>query len=110
MYRLSTNSLPQSSPPELTYYRLYAHVLAQWNILDQRLSLPDQKYIAVPDRSTLADLSYFPFAMPWMFNFLGVDIKDWPNIESWSERTLSRPAIMKVLERAPIIAHEEAAV
>jgi glutathione S-transferase len=43
--------------------------------------------------------------MPWMFTFLGVDIKDWPNIDEWSKRMLERPAVKKVLEVAPTYGH-----
>ncbi|KAL4886430.1 glutathione S-transferase [Aspergillus karnatakaensis] len=88
-----------------TIEKLHSNCLRQWDILDKRLSLSGQDYIALPDRPTLADLSYFPFAMPWMFKFLGVDIKDWPHIESWSKKMLDRPAIKAVLETAPKIGH-----
>lgn len=74
--------------------------------MEKRLSQPGQNYVALQDRPTLADLSYFPFAMPWMFRFLGVDIKDWPQIEKWSERMLTRPAVKGVLDRAPTFGHE----
>ncbi|KAL3484362.1 O-methyltransferase-domain-containing protein [Aspergillus germanicus] len=88
-----------------TIEKLHSNCLRQWDILDKRLSLPGQHYVALPDRPTLADLSYFPFAMPWMFKFLTVDIHDWPHIEAWSERMLARPAIKAVLEMAPTIGH-----
>jgi glutathione S-transferase len=85
--------------------RLHANCLQQCNIINDRLGKPGQDYIALPDRPTLADLSYFPFAMPWMFAFLSVDIKDWPNIQAWSERMLNRPAVKTVLERGPTYGH-----
>ena len=85
--------------------RLHENTIKQWDILDQRLSLPGQHYIALKDRPTLADLSYFPFAMPWMFAFLGVDIKDWPAIESWSRRMLEREAVRQIMERAKRFGH-----
>ncbi|GMG45933.1 unnamed protein product [Aspergillus oryzae var. brunneus] len=88
-----------------TCNRLHANTLRQWDILEKRLKEPGQQYIALKDRPTLADLSYFPFAMPWMFTFLGVDIKDWPHIQRWSERMLSRPAVARVLQRAPTLGH-----
>jgi gliotoxin/aspirochlorine biosynthesis glutathione S-transferase len=72
----------------------------------QRLSNPDQNYIALKDRPTIADLCYFPFAMPWTFKFLGVDIKDWPHIQAWTERMTARPAISLVLERGPTYGHD----
>ncbi|KIA75384.1 hypothetical protein HK57_00103 [Aspergillus ustus] len=88
-----------------TIEKLHSNCLRQWDILDKRLSLPGHDYVALPDRPTLADLSYFPFAMPWMFTFLGVDIHDWPHIEGWSQRLLGRPAVKAVLEMAPNIGH-----
>jgi glutathione S-transferase len=85
--------------------RLHSNTLRQWDVLEKRLSLPGQDYIALKDRPTLADLSYFPFAMPWMFSFLSVDIKDWPNIEAWSKRMLGRSAVQNILARAPTFGH-----
>lgn len=73
--------------------------------MEKRLSLPGQDYVALQDRPTLADLSYFPFAMPWMFGFLGCDIKDWPQIEKWSQRMLARPSIQKIMKEAPRYGH-----
>jgi glutathione S-transferase len=40
-----------------------------------------------------------------MFEFLGVNIRDWPHIEHWSQRMLDRPAVKAVLESAPVIGH-----
>ncbi|KAJ5603918.1 hypothetical protein N7537_006874 [Penicillium hordei] len=85
--------------------KLHSNCLQQWNILEKRLSLPEQNYIALPDRPTLADLSYLPFAMPWMFTFMGVEIQDWPHVEAWSDRMLARPAVQEVLKAAPTYGH-----
>jgi gliotoxin/aspirochlorine biosynthesis glutathione S-transferase len=85
--------------------RLHSNCLAQWDILNKRLSQPGQAYIALKDRPTIADISYFPFAMPWMFAFLGVDIKDYPAIEQWSVRMLARPAVKKILDKGPTYGH-----
>lgn len=87
--------------------RLHSNVLKQWDIMEHRLSEPGQEYVALKDRPTLADLSYFPFAMPWMFGFLGVDIKDWPHIDAWSQRMLARKAVKKVMNAAPAYGHEQ---
>lgn len=43
--------------------------------------------------------------MPWMFTFLGVDVKDWPHIAAWGERMLSRPAVRAVLQKGPTYGH-----
>ncbi|KAL6808072.1 glutathione S-transferase [Trichoderma camerunense] len=88
-----------------TIAKLHANVLRQWDILNDRLALPEQQYIALRDRPTLADLSYFPFAMPWMFTFLDVDIKDWPHIQKWADRMLARPAIRDIMSRAKTFGH-----
>lgn len=88
-------------PSHLTTFRLHSNTLMQWDILEKRLSIPGQHYIALQDRPTLADLSYFPFSMPWMFKFLGVDVNDWPHIAAWGQKMLSRPAIVDVMDRAP---------
>lgn len=95
------------TPLPRTIEKLHANTLRQWDILEKRLSLPGQNYIALPDRPTLADLCYFPFAMPWMFKFLGVDIKSWPMIEKWAERMLAREAVRDILERAPKFGHDQ---
>jgi glutathione S-transferase len=73
--------------------------------MEARLSAPNQSYVALPDRPTLADLSYFPFAMPWMFKFLGVDPNNWPKTLAWGERMLERPAVQKILENGPKYGH-----
>ncbi|CAI6334296.1 unnamed protein product [Periconia digitata] len=91
-----------------TIEKLHANVLKQWDILETRLSQPGQQYIALRDRPTLADLSYFPFAMPWMFQFLGVNVVDWPNIEKWGKLMLARAAVKKVMDEAPTFGHEAA--
>lgn len=91
----------------LTFKRLHEDVVKQWDILEQRLaSSPEQHYVALPDRPTIADLSYFPFAMPWMFAFFGVDVKDWPHIQAWGERMIQRPAVKRVLGRGPRYGHD----
>lgn len=79
--------------------------MTQWDILEQRLGLPKQLYIALPDRPTLADISYFPYAMPWMFKFLDVDIQKYPQIQGWGDRMVARPAVKAVLESGPTYGH-----
>ncbi|GAW25787.1 putative glutathione S-transferase [Rosellinia necatrix] len=94
---------PESLPK--TVNKLHQNCVRQWQILEQRLSLPGQDYIALPDRPSIADISYFPFAMPWMFEFLGVSISEYPCIRRWGERMVSRPAVKAVLERGPTYGH-----
>ena len=89
-----------------TIGKLHANPVAQWDILEQRLSIPGQRYIALPDRPTLADLSYFPFAMPWMFKFLGVDMDLYPRTQEWASEMIRRPAVKKVMGYAPKLGHK----
>ncbi|KAI0126666.1 glutathione S-transferase [Xylariales sp. AK1849] len=97
----------RSNPIQLprTIKKLHENTVKQWDILEARLALPDQKYIALRDRPTIADLSYFPFAMPWMFTFLEVDMQLYPCIGDWADRMLSRPAVKRVMASAPSIGH-----
>ncbi|KAI1105361.1 putative glutathione S-transferase GliG-like protein [Jackrogersella minutella] len=97
----------RANPVQLprTIEKFHSNTLKQWDVLEKQLSRPGQNYIALPDRPTLADMSYLPFAMPWMFTFLGVDIKDWPMTKQWAERMLDRPAVKEVLQMAPKIGH-----
>ncbi|OAQ69406.1 glutathione S-transferase GliG-like [Purpureocillium lilacinum] len=97
----------RANPVQLprTIEKFHSNTLKQWDVLEKQLSKPGHDYIAVGNRPTLADLAYYPFAMPWMFKFLSVDIKDWPHIEQWAERMSARPAFKAVLETAPTIGH-----
>ncbi|GIZ40459.1 hypothetical protein CKM354_000379500 [Cercospora kikuchii] len=98
----------RANPVQLprTIEKFHSNTIKQWDVLEKQLSKPGQDYIAVPDRPTLADLAYYPFAMPWMFKFLGVDVDDWPKIKDWAERMSARPAFEYVLKHAPTIGHE----
>lgn len=80
-------------------------MIKQWDVMEKRLSEPDQNWIALPDRVTIADLSYFPFTMPWMFSALGVDIKDWPKVQDWNSRMNLRPAVQDVMAKGPTYGH-----
>jgi len=86
-------------------YRLHELIREQWDILNDRLSSPEQEYIALCDRPTIADLAFFPYAMPQMFSILSVDIGDWPHIRRWADRMLKRPAVATVLLNGPRNGH-----
>ncbi|KAK4184510.1 glutathione S-transferase, protein [Podospora australis] len=88
-----------------TIEKLHDNVIRQWEILEKRLALSGQQYIALKDRPTIADLSYYPFAMPWMFKFLDHDMKQYPHICRWAELMMQRPAVQRVMAMAPSIGH-----
>ena len=95
-----------TNDPSSLNSRLHKDTLRQWDILEKRLSEPGQGYVALRDRPTIADLSYLPFAMPYMFKLFGVDIQRWPQIDKWSRNMLSRSAVKTVLEAAPTLGHD----
>jgi hypothetical protein len=64
-----------------------------------------QQYVALVDRQARAERSYFPFAMPWIFKFLAVNIKDLLNIEACAGCMLARPAIQDVMSQVKIFGH-----
>lgn len=88
-------------------FRLRQNVLKQWETLERRLSQPGQDYIAVPDRPTIADLSFLPFAMPYMFNLLEADIDNYKSIQRWCGVMTEREAVQYVLKKGPTYGHFE---
>jgi gliotoxin/aspirochlorine biosynthesis glutathione S-transferase len=86
--------------------RLRENCLAQWDRLDERLADPNQLFIALPDRPSIADISYFPFTLAWMFVALGVDMARWPHIKAWSQRLWNRPSFQCIMDRGPKYGHE----
>ncbi|KAI0508610.1 glutathione S-transferase [Xylaria bambusicola] len=100
---------PNRKNPELlpkTTKKLHENVLKQWDILGSRLSVAGQDYVALQDQPTIADISYLPFAIPWMFGFFNVKIEDWPHIKNWSDRMLARRAVQRILKKGPMYGHE----
>ncbi|GJC94035.1 Glutathione s-transferase [Colletotrichum higginsianum IMI 349063] len=75
----STRKEPVQLPR--TIEKLHSNVLKQWDVMEKRLAEPGQDY------------------------FLGVDIKDWPHIQAWSQRMLDRPAVKEVMAVAPKYGH-----
>ncbi|KAJ6034196.1 hypothetical protein N7499_001402 [Penicillium canescens] len=66
---------------------------------------PERIVPALKDKDLgTVERSYFPFAMPWMFKFLGVDIKDWPNIEACADR-VGDPATQDNMSQVKIFGH-----
>ncbi|CAI7602498.1 unnamed protein product [Penicillium glandicola] len=99
-HKLHSEKLPK------TIEKLYANCLKQYEIIEARLSQEGQQYIALCDRPSVADLAYYPFLMPYMFDFMGVSIDQYPEIKGWAQRMSERPAITRVLEFAPTIGNQ----
>jgi GST-like protein len=62
-----------------------------FGVMDKRLA--DRPYLA--DAYSIADMASFPWARTWQT--LAQDIRQFPNVERWLERTASRPAVERGL-------------
>lgn len=67
----------------------------QYGILNQRLSAPGQKWLGVPDRPSIADLSVYPFADKTTLDRMELDVAQWPALKDWRERVAKLPYVEK---------------
>ncbi|KAF2235241.1 glutathione S-transferase [Viridothelium virens] len=79
----------------------------QYDILERRLSEPSQEYVALLDRATIADFVNLPFANAQIASTAGFDFRDWPNLSTWSEKMLARPAVKRAMARVQMFGVEE---
>lgn len=82
----------------ITLPRLLTDIKKQYDTLESRLSLPNQTYLALPDRPTIADIANLLFADYETSKRMGLDINDWPNLKAWGERMHAIEGIKKVFE------------
>ena len=71
----------------------------QYSLLETRLSVRDQKFIALPERPTIADLATLPFANAKVADMAAIDFDRWPNLSIWSEEMYSMPFVQSAMER-----------
>lgn len=67
----------------------------QYGMLNQRLSQPGQKWLGLPDRPTIADLSVYPFADKTTIDRMELDVTQWPALKDWRERMAELPYVAK---------------
>lgn len=77
---------------------MMADLQKQYGILNQRLSEPGQKWIALKDRPTIADISILPFTDWNTFGRMGVDIETWPALADWYRRMMQLPYVKKAYD------------
>ncbi|KAH7048244.1 glutathione S-transferase [Macrophomina phaseolina] len=70
----------------------------QYGILNQRLLEPGQKWIALKDRPTIADIAILPFTDWNTFGRMQVDIETWPALADWYRRMMALPYVKKAYE------------
>ncbi|OCL02661.1 glutathione S-transferase, partial [Glonium stellatum] len=71
----------------------------EYAILDWRLSEPDQEYIALPARPTIADIAILPLANEKVAATAEICFDDYPALKRWSERMAKLPYVAKALNR-----------
>ncbi|KAK4176248.1 hypothetical protein QBC36DRAFT_378672 [Triangularia setosa] len=79
--------------------RLIDAIKVEYDVLEKRLSEPGQRFIALPNRATIADLSFMPLANAKVAAGGGIDIAQWPRLKDWSERIAAIPAVARAIWR-----------
>ncbi|KAL9079001.1 MAG: hypothetical protein Q9157_002100 [Trypethelium eluteriae] len=97
----------RSHSPSDVSLRLAKAIRDQYDILERRLSEPSQEYVALLDRATIADFVNLPFANAQIASTAGFDFRDWPNLSTWSEKMLARPAVKRAMARVQMFGVEE---
>lgn len=67
----------------------------EYDILEARLSEPGQKWVALADRPTIADLAIHPLANPRVAKNAQIDFSQWPKALAWSEAVDALPYVQK---------------
>jgi glutathione S-transferase len=86
--------------------RLANNIKVQYDILERRLSEKDQKYIALPDRPTIADIANIPFVTEELALKAGLRLGDWPHLQAWSEGMLARSSVQKAFSVVQTFGHD----
>lgn len=69
----------------------------EYDILEKRLSEPGQKWVALADRPTLADLAIQPLANPRVAKNANIDFDKWPKTKAWSQAVDALPFVEKAM-------------
>lgn len=101
---LSFKRLPctPSAQPRL-YDATIAHftqaIEQEYSILNTRLSKDDQRYLALPDRPTIADFATFPFANAQVAQMAGITFEKWDKLKEWSDRMMQLLSVVSATRR-----------
>ncbi|KAK4153859.1 glutathione S-transferase tcpG [Chaetomidium leptoderma] len=88
---------PPANPDALA--RILDSIRVEYDVLEKRLGEPGQRFVALPDRATVADLAFMPLANAKIAAAGGIDISQWPRLKDWSERIAAIPAVEKAIWR-----------
>ncbi|KAF7936255.1 uncharacterized protein EAE98_002474 [Botrytis deweyae] len=70
----------------------------EYSILENRLQITEQNYIALSDRLTIADIAILPFANENIAASAGIDFSEYPSLQAWSRKLLGLPQIIASFE------------
>jgi gliotoxin/aspirochlorine biosynthesis glutathione S-transferase len=85
---------------------LAAAIQKEYSILESRLNKPGQRYIALADRLTIADIAIIPFANEQIAMSAGIEFGEYPALKAWSEKVLAMPEVSRSFERVQRFGHE----
>ena len=75
-------------------------IKTQYKVLDDRLGIPGQVFIALPDRPTIADFATLPFAQDDVARMAEINFAEFPKLKEWSERMFAIEGVSRAHERA----------
>jgi hypothetical protein len=78
---------------------MIAAIEAQYTVLDQRLDLPGQQFIALPDRVSLADFATLPFANEQVAAVAGIEFEKYAKLHEWSRRMFDIEGVSRAFAR-----------
>ncbi|KGO40688.1 Glutathione S-transferase/chloride channel, C-terminal [Penicillium expansum] len=96
---------PEKLPKAIA--KLSQNITVQYDILERRLNEPGQSFLALPDRPTIADIAFLPFAMESTANLFGHELGKWPKLQEWSIRMGQREAVKRAWQRCASFGHGE---
>jgi glutathione S-transferase len=78
----------------------------EYAVLELRLSVPSQRYIALSDRLSIADLAFLPFTNAHIAATAGIDFSIYPSLTKWSEQLMQLPQVVKCFGQITKFGHE----
>ena len=78
---------------------LLKYIRTEYDFLETRLNEPNQLYVALPDRPTIADFAILPLANETIAKSANLDFNQWPALKYWSEQMSSFKPVARALHR-----------
>nr|AFK23386.1 glutathione S-transferase [Cordyceps militaris] len=77
-----------------------------WERAQRQLKHPEQSYVALPDRPSIADIAILPFVTEELASKAGLDLSQWPHLLQWSRRMMDRPAFKDAMVEVETYGHD----